>query len=72
MTDYRRMVWQYWTNKIAVWVLVALILLDADEVAWALRYHWPWWDEVMMMITTPLTGVCWFLKRHTDMYRIDL
>ncbi len=72
MADYRRMEWQYWANRIAVVVLVLLILADADEVRYAFRYHFPWWDDALAAVSWPLTYVCWFVKKHTDMYRFDL
>ena len=72
MTDYRRMEWQYRANRIAVWVLILLILLDAEEVNWAFKYHWPWWDDLMMCVSLPLTMACWFVKKHTQQYRFDL
>lgn len=72
MANYRRMEWQYWMNRASVVVLVALIILDADEVRWAFKYHFPWWDDFMMMVSYPVTYLCWFVKKHTDMYRFDL
>lgn len=72
MTDWRRMEWQYWANRIVVWVLLGLILLDVDEVYAAFKYHFPWWDDVMMVISYPLTAACAFVKKYTQMYRIDL
>lgn len=72
MTDYRRMEWQYWANRCSVWVLLLFILLDAEEVKWAFKYNFPWWDDVLLGITLPLTFLCWFVKRHTDQYRFDL
>jgi nicotinamide riboside transporter PnuC len=72
MVDYRRMERQYYANKVVVLVLITLILLDVDEIYYALKYHFPWWDDVMMFVSAPLTYLSWFVKKYTDMYRIDL
>ncbi len=72
MTDWRRMEWQYWANRWATLWLCLLILAQAPEVVYALKYHFPWWEEVTEIVQIPLTYACWFIKRHTDMYRIDL
>jgi hypothetical protein len=72
MIDWRRAEWQYWANRIAGWSLCLFVLLDADEVKWALLYHFPWWDDVMAPVSLLLTGACWFVRKYTDMYRWDL
>jgi len=72
MADYRRMEWQHRANRIASVALVVLIIANLDEVVWAFRYHFPWWDDVLMAVTMPLNYLSWFVKKHTDIYRIDL
>lgn len=69
MTDYHRMEWQYRANKLATVILVLLVFLDADEVRWAFKYNFPWWDDMMMIVSLPLTYLAWFVRRHTDLYR---
>ncbi len=71
MADYGRMERQYWMNRAAVVLLVVLVLLDVKEVSFAFKYHFPWWDDVMMMVSTPLTYLAWFVAKHTNMYRFD-
>jgi hypothetical protein len=72
MTDYRRMVWQYWANRIAVSAMGVCIILWAPEVLWALKYHFPWWDDVLGLITVVVFAIAGFVKRYTMMYRFDL
>jgi hypothetical protein len=72
MTDWHRMEWQYRANRCAVSIMLACVFLSAPEVDWALRYHFPWWDDVFGIITAIVFAVGWFVRRHTDMYRIDL
>lgn len=71
MTNWRRAEWQYKANKWAVRVLCLLVLLEAPEVYWVLKYHFPWWDDVMEVVTVPLICACLFVKNKTDMYRWD-
>ncbi len=72
MVDWHRMERQYYANKIATIILACLLLLDVNEVYFAFKYHFPWWDDVMMLVSTPLTYLSWFVKKYTVMYRIDL
>jgi hypothetical protein len=72
VTDWGRAEWQYKANKVAVRLLCILILLQAPEIYEAFKYHFPWWDDAMEALTTPLTAACWFVKKHTDMYRWDI
>ena len=70
-TDWRRAEWQYNANVWATRILIVLIIMQAPEVMWALKYHFPWWDDLMEAITVPLTAMCWFIKNKTQMYRWD-
>lgn len=69
MTDYRRMEWQYRANRIATWVAFLCILATAEEVAHAFRYHFPWYDDVAMVVTTVLGAASYFVRKHTNIYR---
>jgi hypothetical protein len=72
MVDWHRMEWQFKANIWASRCLVLFVLLNAAEVREAFVYHFPWWDDVAACVTIPLTWVCWFVRKHTMMYRIDL
>ena len=66
------MEWQYRANRIAVAAMVICIFLWVDEVLVAFRYHFPWWDDALGIITVIIFAVGKFVKKHTDMYRIDI
>jgi hypothetical protein len=59
-------------NKVAELVAFICLLLLAGEVAFAMRYHFPWSDDVVMVVTAILNRIAAFVDRHTRMYRIDL
>lgn len=71
MTDYHRMEWQVRANKIATFTMVFCVFLSADEVIWAFRYHFPWWDDFLAIFTFIVMNAARFIQRHTDMYRFD-
>ena len=71
MTDWARMERQVRMNKIATVAMVFCIFLQADEVYWAFKYHFPWWDDIMIPLTAGTWWSSWFVKKHTDMYRFD-
>lgn len=72
MTDYRRMEWQYWANRISIFAKFLLIVIMLGEADIALKYHFPLWDDIAM----PLTVLAWeavtFVEKSTSIYRIDL
>lgn len=70
--NWHRMIWQYRANVTAEIIRCVLIVLAADEVAWAIRYHFPWWDDVAIVLTLGLMRLCWFIDHHTRIYRFDL
>ena len=72
MPEWRRLEWQYKANVWATRALCLLILAQAPELYEMFKYHFPWWDDVLEAISVPLIWVCWFVKKHTDMYRWDL
>lgn len=71
MTDYRRMEWQYKANRIAVWSMIFCVFLGASEVAWAIKYHFPLWDDIAMFVTAAVMLVARFIQKHTEVYRWD-
>ncbi len=71
MTDWHRMEWQFRANKIATAILIALVLTQVPEVLYAIKYHFPWWDDVAEAITLPAALIARFVQKHTEMYRID-
>jgi len=70
--DWRRMEWQYRANVAAEITRCVLIVLLADEVGLAARHHFPWWDDVILVAVAVIMYLCWFIDRHTRMYRFDL
>ena len=72
MADYRRMEWQFRANRIAGWVRVAAVLVLAPEVYWAIRYHFPLWDEIALPLTFAIHLLGAFVHRYTRQYRFDL
>jgi hypothetical protein len=72
MIDWNRMVWQYRINVGAEITRILLIFLMADEVAWAIKYHFPVWDDIAFGLTIGLMRLCWSIDYHTRIYRIDL
>lgn len=72
MTDYHRMEWQYRANRIAVWAMCLTIITSAPEVYEAFKYHFPWWDDVLGIVTVITFAVAGFVKKYTNMYRWDV
>ncbi len=72
MADWARLERNILRNKVATFVMCLCIFLEVDEVIWALRYHFPWWDDIMMPFTAGAWWASWFVRKHTMMYRIDL
>jgi hypothetical protein len=72
MTDYRRMVWQYWANRVSWWVVCVCIVAGADEVVDAMRHHFPWWEDAVGVATLVTLVVASFIHKYTKMYRWDL
>ena len=68
----RRWIWQYKANRIATAVLIVLILLNTNEVYWAVKYHFPWWDDIALPVTTLAALAARFVQKYTNMYRIDI
>ena len=65
------MEWQYWANRIAIGVKLCCLVSAVGEVEWAIRYHFPMWDNIAMPITLVVWMAAEFVDRHTRMYRID-
>lgn len=72
MTDYHRMEWQYRANRIAVAVMCICVIAWVPEVLEAIKYHFPWWDDVFGIITVIAFAVGMFVKKYTNMYRWDI
>ena len=72
MTDWHRMEWQYRANRIAVAAMLACIILWVPEALYAIKYHFPWWDDALGVITVIVFALGGFVKRSTQMYRWDV
>lgn len=72
MADWRRMEWQWRANVYAEIARIICVLLLTDEVGFALRYHFPLWDDIATILTVAVMQASWFIDRHTRMYRWDL
>jgi len=68
MTDYKRMEREFYAHEIATWARVIAIIAVTDEVAWALKYHFPWWDDIAMPLTLFIHQTAAFVQRHTRLY----
>ena len=67
--DYNRMVRQNRINKFAVALMWACAIAGADEVYWAINYHFPLWDDIAMPVTATVMAAARFLDRYTRQYR---
>lgn len=67
--DYKRMVRQNRINKFAVVLMWACVIAGADEVYWAIKYHFPLWDDIAMPVTATIMAAARFLDRYTRQYR---
>lgn len=72
MADWARLERNILRNKVATFVMLLCIFLEVDEVIWAFRYHFPWWDDIMMPLTAGAWWSSWFVRKYTMIYRIDL
>ena len=71
MIDWRRAEWQYKANVWGVRVMCLLLLTQVPEIYEAFKYHFPWWDDLLELVTIPLTLIARFVIKHTEMYRWD-
>lgn len=72
MADYRRMEWQYWTNRIAGWLTTLCVLAAAPEIVDTMSRHFPWWEDVLDVVTLVIGAIAKFIHTRTKMYRFDL
>jgi hypothetical protein len=72
MTDYRRAEWQIRANKIAEAVLIGSVLLSAEEITFAILFHFPLWDDIAMAVTMPIVLIAKFVRDRTQQYRFDI
>jgi hypothetical protein len=70
MADYARMERHIRYNKVATLVLVICILATTAEIAHAIKYHFPWYDDVAVVVSSILTIIARFVQKHTNMYRV--
>jgi hypothetical protein len=66
------MEWQYRVNRGSEIVCLVSVFMLAPEVIAAFRYHFPWWDDVLILMTPGIFIGAWLIRRYTSMYRIDL
>lgn len=71
MVDYHRMVWQYRINRISEIGLILCVLLLVPEIVVVIKYHFPWFIDLIGIVIIVLGSTCLFVKKYTDMYRID-
>lgn len=72
MTDYHRMEWQARANRVAVAIKILCVFIIAPEIWAVFRYHFPWWDDIMIAFTLGCFLASHFVYKYTAMYRIDL
>ena len=72
MTDWKRAERHYRLNRIAECASIVSIILLADEVLLVFKYHFPWWDDVAIPLTAGVLVASKFVRKYTEMYRIDL
>jgi hypothetical protein len=72
MADWRKMERHIRYSRIANAVLIITVIAQADEIYDAIKYHFPLWDDIAIPVTCVIQQAAWFVRKYTEMYRIDL
>lgn len=71
MADWKRMERHHRYNRIATAVRIVAILLVCDEFCYAIKDHFPWWDDVAIPLTFLVHQIAKFVQKYTRIYRFD-
>ncbi len=68
MVNYHRMEWQYRANRIANWVMWGCVFALAPEVVFAAKHHFPWYEDVIGIVTLIFVTVAKWVEAWTRQY----